>query len=332
MIRRFLSGYQEFKCVADNCPATCCSGWTIEVDEKSIGKYRKLGLTNVDYTEGVFRQRKNGDCAFLREDGLCQMYMDYGEKSLCTTCSQYPRHVEEFPNIREYSLSVSCPVVAKQLLLRKAPLAIHIVEDGESDEEEYEDFDDALYELLYEKRGHFLRMLQQRERPLKERLENILREIAKTQNFWDQIDEKEELAFPKGKELFLIFAQLEPLQPDFHSEVAQAWKQLENQNLTEWESEFTKAHPECEVWMEQIVTYFFYTYMCGAVYDEYIYSMTAQAVYNAQMLQLLWIVAWKKKGAALEIEEVARILYRYARELEHSTENMILLEQLLNEF
>ena len=47
------------------------------------------------------------------------MYLNLGEKSLCRTCRQYPRHMEEFENVREASLSLSCPEVAKLLLSRK---------------------------------------------------------------------------------------------------------------------------------------------------------------------------------------------------------------------
>ena len=34
--------YKEFKCIADKCPDTCCAGWKIMIDDKSLEKYRQL--------------------------------------------------------------------------------------------------------------------------------------------------------------------------------------------------------------------------------------------------------------------------------------------------
>ena len=33
MIKRYLGDYYNFTCIADRCPATCCSGWAIEIDD-----------------------------------------------------------------------------------------------------------------------------------------------------------------------------------------------------------------------------------------------------------------------------------------------------------
>lgn len=48
-------------------------------------------------------------CAFLNEENLCDIYTEAGEKLFCKTCRQYPRHEEEYENVRELSLSLSCP-------------------------------------------------------------------------------------------------------------------------------------------------------------------------------------------------------------------------------
>ena len=34
--------YKEFKCIADKCEDTCCAGWQIVIDEKSLAKYKKI--------------------------------------------------------------------------------------------------------------------------------------------------------------------------------------------------------------------------------------------------------------------------------------------------
>lgn len=32
--------YNQFQCLASACPATCCAGWQIVIDEKTQEKYR----------------------------------------------------------------------------------------------------------------------------------------------------------------------------------------------------------------------------------------------------------------------------------------------------
>ena len=51
----------------------------------------------------------------------------------------YPRHVEEFEDVREMTLSVSCPEVARILLGKKEPVRFLTYESNK--EEEYDDFD-----------------------------------------------------------------------------------------------------------------------------------------------------------------------------------------------
>ena len=86
------------------------------------GKFRFTMLKSVDWIRGIFRQDKEKRCAFLNDCNLCEMYANLGEKSLCKTCRLYPRHVEEFEDVREITLSVSCPEVARILMEKKKPV------------------------------------------------------------------------------------------------------------------------------------------------------------------------------------------------------------------
>ena len=134
--------YKEFHCTADQCEDTCCAGWQIVIDRKSLrkygqvkGKFRKRMFASVDFMQETFRQDKEKRCAFLNENNLCDLYSNLGKESLCKTCRLYPRHVEEFENIREITLSVSCPEVAKMLMNRKEPVRFLTYE--KEGEEEY---------------------------------------------------------------------------------------------------------------------------------------------------------------------------------------------------
>lgn len=49
------------------------------------------------------------DARSMNEENLCDIYTEAGKKMLCKTCTRYPRHYEEYENLREISLSLSCP-------------------------------------------------------------------------------------------------------------------------------------------------------------------------------------------------------------------------------
>ena len=57
--------YKEFTCIADRCEDTCCAGWQIVIDKKSLAKYKKMPddfgrimRKKVNWITGTFRQDK----------------------------------------------------------------------------------------------------------------------------------------------------------------------------------------------------------------------------------------------------------------------------------
>lgn len=377
MIKRYLSGYHDFKCIADKCPASCCSGWAIEIDEESLSRYTKSDFSDcIDWQESIFKQKSNGDCVFLREDGLCHMQAAYGEEFLCRTCDLYPRHIEEFPDVEEYSLSASCPVAAKMLLEQQEALSFKedAVCSKQEDTSDYEDFQYDLYEALLSCRENGLKIMTDRTYPYLVRSQIFLKTMREVQA---SIDEGEavhpenifnrnvqsvsehvtschssenpsdsfDCHFSCTPNLFsehepsalldLLF-ELEPLRVEFRTflEDMESEMPLDSDFIANLESEFRHVHPDVERYLENISVYFLSTYMCGAVYDDYVYSMSCMAIYNAYMILLLWMGKWYmdlKKERSLSLEELCEILYSYCRELEHSNENMILLEELLDQ-
>lgn len=121
--------YPEFSCLADRCPATCCSGWKIVVDDKAYQRFDQLSneslrrdiMGNIVEQDGVFRfaNRSNGDCAMLDTDGLCRIQRNTQESMLCNTCRKFPRLSADLSQQDMgiwLSLAASCPVVAEYIL------------------------------------------------------------------------------------------------------------------------------------------------------------------------------------------------------------------------
>ncbi len=173
--------YPDFQCIAGSCPDTCCAGWQIVIDEESLEKYSNINsdfgtrlLNSIDWYQGIFEQY-NRRCSFLNEENLCDIYQELGPEALCQTCRQYPRHVEEFEDLREYSLSLSCPEAARIMLSVKEKTEFEETEDlAEENEEDYQDFDLLLFERLEEARELIFTVIQNRSLDLGKRMAVLL--------------------------------------------------------------------------------------------------------------------------------------------------------------
>ena len=167
--------YKRFRCIAGECPDTCCAGWEIAIDPKSLKKYRQtegsLGNrlhNSIRWNRGVFYQYHHR-CAFLNEDNLCDLQAEGGEGLLCRTCRQYPRHVEEFEGAREISLSLSCIRAAQIILGCQEPVRF-LTREKEGRKEDFGNFDFFLYTKLEDSREQILNILQNRSLDLKLRM------------------------------------------------------------------------------------------------------------------------------------------------------------------
>ena len=158
--------YNHFKCIASECPDTCCAGWGIMIDRASLKKYREMDgpfgsrlHNSIHWKEGSFKQYR-GRCAFLNEENLCDIYSEAGPEYLCRTCRTYPRHIEEFEGCREMTLCLSCIEAARIILGCEEPVRFITREDER--EETYEEFDFFLYTKLMDARELALDILRNR--------------------------------------------------------------------------------------------------------------------------------------------------------------------------
>ena len=119
--------FNEFKCIASECEDTCCAGWEIVIDDETYkryenveGEFREILRSKIVKSDGenIFLLN-NGNCSFLNEKKMCEIYINLGEDHLCYTCQQFPRYTEEFLDLKEVGLSLSCPEAAR-IILRKA--------------------------------------------------------------------------------------------------------------------------------------------------------------------------------------------------------------------
>lgn len=117
---RELEILRDFTCLADRCPETCCRGWHIAVDEKTMERYENLSgiygkhvRTFVKKSDPPVFRRIFGVCPFFNSDRLCQFQQNGQELLMPRVCRQFPREIVTYIDITEIYLILSCPATAK---------------------------------------------------------------------------------------------------------------------------------------------------------------------------------------------------------------------------
>ncbi|EHA1004255.1 flagellar protein FliB [Clostridium perfringens] len=139
--------FNEFKCIASECEDTCCAGWEIVIDDETYKRYENVEGEFGDILrskivksdgENIFLLN-NGNCSFLNEKKMCEIYINLGEDHLCYTCQQFPRYTEEFLDLREVGLSLSCPEAARIILRKAENTTFNLSEEDNCENEMQED-------------------------------------------------------------------------------------------------------------------------------------------------------------------------------------------------
>ena len=133
--------YNNFKCIAGDCIHSCCEGWEIDIDEVSLEKYRNFPevFKHVSLEEVPHFELNGIRCPFLRDDNLCQLYIDHGEDFLCQICTDHPRFRNFWTGRIEVGLGLACEEAAKLVLGSDHPLKLEVIEDDGEDESLPED-------------------------------------------------------------------------------------------------------------------------------------------------------------------------------------------------
>lgn len=338
MLYRKQTGYDDFKCIADKCPKSCCIGWQIVIDEDSVNKYTNTSgnfsdrlKASIDYNEECFKQN-NTRCAMLNETGLCDLQSTLGEEYLCNTCRMFPRHIEEFQDIREYSLSLSCPEVTRMMMEPNFEFGITETEDEVCDDpEEFEDFDFMLYDKLEYARDKMFVLAKETTLPLQERMNIIACMALKLQELYDEGDifamdnvtaddtfettgTSAMLSLDSCLKSFDTLIAMEVLEDSWRESIKEA-KAFWIKNKSDFATWKSAMYPDAnqEFIFEKILKSLLYTYFCGAVYDGQIYARTMIAVQSTRWLMML---------DAASSQELAKTIYLYSREVEHSDLNV----------
>ena len=157
--------YDKFKCKCGDCRSVCCGGWGITVSDEEY--FRLIGLdcpAELRYIldcalavvddpcperYAMMKPSYTGKCRLINEEGLCSLQIACGEEVLPAVCRMYPRSLTE----NHAGCSASCERVV-EMLMRVEPLSFS--------------------EPLPEPMAGYVKALQNREKPLRERTAELL--------------------------------------------------------------------------------------------------------------------------------------------------------------
>lgn len=352
--------YNKFHCAAAACPDPCCSCWQVVTDEASQEFYKTVegpigeklrSVMYVDQDGDTCFRLVDGKCPFFLDNKLCEIQKTLGEDALCYTCDMYPRFDEVYGTLEEMGLSLSCPESARLILCSEEKVEFLLYENDEDGDEFSEDFDGELMVYLLRVREMAIDLLQDRSFPIEKRIAMFLQFIDEIQKL---IDKETLELIPKilknyGKSYTrkTLAAEYEHLRGrwidkrDIVNDYFKLYqKELEILNQ-EWAdmlflvsdfadhsahgaliNAFHESYRDQEYKFENLMVYYVYRYFLQSLTDGELYVRARLAALSFLMIRELFVYFWNKQDGILSDEQQIDLIHRYAREIEHSQENL----------
>lgn len=160
--------YDQFRCVADRCPDSCCHEWQVDVDEEAARRYLAMAGELGDALrqklrqseDGWYLENENDRCPMWRADGLCRIQCELGHDALCQTCRDFPRLRHDYGDFVELMLEMSCPEAARLILAEEMIFVTEEAPGGEAP-----DYDADTMAVLLSSREKALDILRRYELP-----------------------------------------------------------------------------------------------------------------------------------------------------------------------
>ena len=294
--------YDRFRCIAADCPDSCCRGWDVVIDSETEAFYQSLDgafgkrIRDSIYTDAdgdrVFSLKEGKRCPFWGDDKLCEIFKTVGEEHLCKTCAQFPRLSMEFFDFCEHSLALSCPEAARLILSTDDAYAGFTQTDAVG----CEDYSADVMNLLLDSRKKCAQLLFS-QNPLQTCLNDCL---SFAQNVQSKLRQKstEPLWMEEGA-LYRLFSSLEYIDDDDRKKLLLACHP----------ADFSGQEKE----LVRLSLYYLYRYYLGAV-D----SLDVITPIKIMILSLTMISNFSQDHR-ITLTEAAQI---YSKEIEQSYENM----------
>lgn len=319
MVNVELLNHNDFKCLMGSCPSSCCEMWQIAVDENSLNYYNSL---NTPYGEFIRENlcEEDGDvcfkvkgnrCAFLTDEGLCQMHSKIGAEHMAETCRKYPEFTVETQDYILKGQCVSCPYIAEKLLKNTDFTKLSVTgESGNS----FENFIFGKIKSAIE--------IANEDIDFQEKTKKLLSFGEVSQG---EIESKfnTESVFINGddKNIDQYLATLNTLEV-----LTDRWKsllerlnnfQFNEDNINNFKDYMKNRNRE----YGNILSYFIYKYCMGSADDNNFYMYIKFSVILTKIIYMTGVMVFSE-NKKFTAENQSEILYLVGKEIEHNEENL----------
>lgn len=323
--------YRNFRCSAGKCTDSCCMHWEIDIDEKSLEKYKSCNGVLSDRLRAAVAEEdgtahfilgEDERCPFLNENNLCDIILNMGKESLCYICATHPRFVFRFGGREEWGVGLCCEEAAK-LILNPAEND-RIICIGETSDDTAEDFElaDCIPDIL-RARDALLANSALYSAAWNRNADNAHSEALRfNRRFFSQ---------KNIRALTECFLSLEALS-DRWTEALQ-YIHDNAQLIMKRRADFLKAQPEAPTQYERLFRYFIFRHFMKLLEDcfdedDLAYCVNLKlmlALRSVCFIELLDVAAWQK-NKAFTAEDQINICKLFSQEIEYSAESTEALE------
>lgn len=318
MIYRTPQYTKSFRCTADKCRDSCCIGWEIAVDARTLEKYKRMrGALGEDIRkslspDGCFLLGENMRCPHLLENGLCRIICEAGDTALCDICREHPRFYNYYGGLCEWGVGLACESAAQLILSAKAPLAF----EEEKRAEDAEACDEVLLFLLFSEREKMLAFALDERCGLSEKLFILEAWAENLQKFIDNAD--------ICKERFAFCAKKQDVQPFFSEERFAKYKEiilslepLSKRWTERCESVSLPMHTEENgAAFSRLLAYFIFRYFLPSALEG-----DCAAGMGLALFSVAWIYALCESEGRTTRERIAEAAKDFSKEVEYSEDN-----------
>lgn len=367
---RYPDYYGKFRCLAGDCPDTCCVGWEIRLDKETRKRYRREAVRRDEMGKKFRKYVRNGHfvpadgfCPFLDGHGLCSICTELGEDAMCKTCRRYPRHEEDYGRLHERLLLLSCPEAVR--LVISEGNGEYLVKKRPNRPVSMAGIDEGLLSLLLSMRETLWRIGKNRCLSMDGRLlmalslghdamrrlragrpEKILTLLSRyeadtaPEQFLRLLNRREqaESRFAFMADFMEVLSGLSPISPKWPNMLERCRKTLYHEPgcRARYDGErekFLLENPELTLHWERLFGYFIYSFFLSSLYDGDVYGNVRLAVYCTFAVMELDFAEWRMSSRPVDgwDGKQAEICHVFARQVENSDENRKVLAEVLTE-
>ncbi|RKI43394.1 hypothetical protein D7V86_02735 [bacterium D16-51] len=294
-------------------------------------------------------------CPFLNESNLCDIILELGEDALCDVCTYTPRNFLEYGNAREISISPSCAEAGR--LIFSSREKVRFTEQEIPEELGFAEGEEELKiaAAVKEARDRAIAILQDRETDIYQRIYNFLYYAQEVQSCFNRNEagqnlflqmkgEAGEKALCSGKETSAHFTYFQKRMKSFQELdcINDEWgcflERMELLFLEEtggqkrYGDTFKRfiaymREKDLEYLWEQFMVYYAFLFLARCVDGLNFWGKAQFCVCSFLMVRDMALERFYQNGESFTVEDCVDIARIYAKEVEHSQENLEFLEE-----